>query len=96
MAQNIADNQNGIKQLPKQFSGRGEVRGFQFTLICKTEHAFLYEVQNGGHLPHYEVFLLKINIRFNCESYPTAKAFGIWAWTNREKKKALLKLFEIS
>jgi hypothetical protein len=83
------------KQLPEQFTGRGEVKGFEFTLICKTNRGFLYEVHDGGINPHYEVFERKINKRFNCESYPTAKAFGIWAWTFRSKEEALKKLKSI-
>jgi len=65
-----------IKPLPTRFAGRGEVKGFEFSLVSKTNWGFLYEVRDGGHTPHYEVFRRKINKRFNCESYPTAMAFG--------------------
>lgn len=83
---------NTLKQLPQQFSGTGEVRGFNFTLICKTERGFLYEVCSNGLSPYFEVFKRKINNRFGCISYPTAKAFGIWAWTYRDKNSAINKL----
>ena len=81
-----------IKPLPKRFSGRGEVKGYDFTLICKTEYGFLYEVTSDSINPHYEVFHRKINKRFGCESYPTSKAFGIWAWTYRNRQWAIAKL----
>jgi hypothetical protein len=81
-----------IKPLPTQFSGTGEVRGYEFAQICKTDRGFLYEVRLDGIITHYEVFELKINNRFMCESYPTSKAFGIWAWTYRKKNDALGKL----
>jgi hypothetical protein len=83
---------NQIKNLPEQFVGRGEVRGFEFIQISKTNRGFCYEVSSNGIITHYEVFRRKINKRFNCESYPTAKSFGLWAWTYRTKEEALNKL----
>jgi hypothetical protein len=84
-----------IKQLEEKFTGRGEVRGFQFAQICKTDRAFCYEVRTNGIITHYEVFNRKINNRFGCESYPTANAFGIWAWTYTCLGKALKKMKSI-
>lgn len=81
-----------FKKLPVQFSGIGEVKGYEFTQISTTYSGFCYEVNISGTITHYEVFNRKINTRFNCESYPTSKAFGIWAWTCRTKEKAIEKL----
>jgi len=81
-----------IRQLPEQFSGTGEVRGYDFVLICKTSKALCYKVSIDGISVHYEVFRLKINNRFACESYPTSKAFGIWAFTYKCLGKAIQKL----
>lgn len=81
-----------IKQLHEQFSGTGEVRDYEFGLVCKTNRGFCYKVTIDGITVHYEVFRRKINKRFACESYPTSKAFGIWAWTYRCLTKALKKL----
>ncbi len=78
-----------IKSLSKKFIGRGEVRGFQFAQIFKTERAFCYQVHINGVISHYEVFRRKINHQYGCESYPTAKAFSIWAWTFTCLGKAL-------
>jgi hypothetical protein len=50
-----------IKPLPKKFAGRGEVKGFEFSLVRKTKWGFLYEVRLDGIITHYEVFLRKIN-----------------------------------
>ncbi len=81
-----------IKLLPEKFIGRGEVRGIQFAQICKTERAFCYGVSINGVITHYEVFKRKINLQFGCESYPTAKAFGLWAYTYTCLGKALGKM----
>jgi hypothetical protein len=81
-----------IKPLPKKFAGKGEVKGYYFTLICKTKWGFCYEVSYNGIITHYEVFRRKINKRFGCESYPSSKSFGIWAWTFKSKEKAIRKL----
>lgn len=67
-----------FKPLPKQFHGMGEVKGYLFTQIRQTNKAFIYEVSSGDS-KYYEVFLRKENRRFACVSYPSSKAFGIWA-----------------
>ncbi len=80
-----------MKPLEIEFIGRGEVKGFKFRQISATDRAFLYEVSPTNTNVHYEVFKLKINKRFNCISYPTSKAFGVYAWSymsfERAKKK---------
>jgi hypothetical protein len=81
-----------IKQIPGLFSGKREVKGYEFALICKTVRGFCYEVRLNGTITHYEVFRLKINYRWSCISYPTSKAFGIWAWTHKCLEDALRKL----
>jgi hypothetical protein len=52
-----------IKSLPKNFVGRGEVRGYEFSLVSKTKWGFCYEVDLNGIITHYEVCLRKINKR---------------------------------
>jgi len=84
-----------IKQLPKKIAGRGEVKGYEFTLVSKTKWGFCYEVTGSGIKPHYEVFRRKINKWFGCESYPTSKSFGISAWTYNSKEKAIRKLYSL-
>ena len=79
-----------IKPLAKFFIGRGEVKGFKFTQISKTDKVFLYEVSTGD-LICYEVFKKRQNMRFGCVSYPTSKAFGIWAWTLMDFNDAIQK-----
>ena len=85
----------GIKPLPTQFPGRGEVKGYDFTQISKTDKVFLYEVSQSG-TKHYEVFKKKLNHRFACVSYPTSKAFGIWAWTRMSLKSAIKKFDQLN
>jgi hypothetical protein len=84
-----------IKPLPKKFVGRGEVKGFEFSLVSKTKWGFCHEVRQDGIITHYEVFRRKINKRFGSESYPSAKSFGYWAWTFKTKEKAIRKLYSL-
>jgi hypothetical protein len=77
-----------MKELEKEFTGRGQVKGFKFTQMDQTNKGFMYEVLADGQI-HYEVFKRVLNTRYECISYPTDKAFGLWAWTTRDKNKAL-------
>ena len=85
----------GITPLKKYFEGRGEVKGYLFSQISKTDKAFIYEV-SSGNTKHYEVFKRILNKRFACESYPTSKAFGIWAWTHMTIEAAIKKFDELN
>jgi len=69
-----------MKELQEKFIGRGQVKGFIFTLENKSEKAFIFKVDTGSSV-HYEVFKRKENKKFNCISYPSDKAFGYWAWS---------------
>lgn len=71
-----------IKELEKEFIGKGQVRGFKFTQIKKNEHAYIYKVNQDGVI-RYEVFQRRVNTRFNCITYPSNRAFGVWAKTTR-------------
>lgn len=84
-----------FKYLSKVFIGRGEVKGFKFTQLGMTDKAFLYQVDTGDTIL-YEVFEKRINRRFACVSYPTSKAFGIWAWTYSNLDKAWQKFKELN
>lgn len=76
-----------IMELDTSFIGRGQVKGFKFTQISLTYHGFLYEVNTGDRI-YYEVFKKCVNRRFARISYPTNKAFGIWAWTTPDRNRA--------
>jgi len=84
-----------MKELRKEFSGNGEVRGYKFTQISQTSRAFIYEVSFGDGR-HYEVFKKRLNSRFGCFSYPTSKSFGIWAWTYDKLEKAIEKFNQLN
>ncbi len=84
-----------MKELKEYFSGRGQVKDYVFNQISKTKHAFLYEVKNNDAI-HYEVFKRKENKLYECISYPTDKAFGIWAWTCMSLERAEDKFKEIN
>lgn len=83
-----------MKELKEYFSGRGQVGGYVFNQISKTKHAYIYEVKGSGAI-HYEVFKRRENTMYDCVSYPTYKAFGIWAWTTGTIKRANEILKEI-
>jgi len=84
-----------IKTLKTKFEGRGEVKGYLFTLLGMTNRAFLYEVSSKNS-KHYEIFKKVINKRFACVSYPTSKVFGIWAFTYMNLKYAIKKYNELN
>lgn len=79
-----------IKELPTEFKGIGEVRGFFFTQIRATERGYLYSVKYCGAV-WYEVFQRKVN-QFDGVSYPKSKSFGKWAWSYMSLERALNKL----
>jgi hypothetical protein len=85
-----------MRPLRIEFTGRGEAKGFAFKQIRKTGRAYLYEVRHSeGATPHYEVFKHKENTQYGNVSYPTSKAFGIWAWGASTIDKANLKFNQI-
>jgi hypothetical protein len=76
-----------MQDLKLSFLGKGQVKGFIFTQKNKSEKAYLYEVNTGNSI-HYEVFKKRINKQFNCISYPSDKAFGLWAWSCTKLERA--------
>ncbi|MFD1314224.1 hypothetical protein [Namhaeicola litoreus] len=84
-----------MKELPIHFIGQGEVRGYEFTQISKTDQAFIYEV-NSCSSKYYEVFKKRLNKRFGTVSYPTSRGFGIWAWTYMSLERAERKFNELN
>lgn len=84
-------NMEAIKELREQFTGIGQVRGFEFTQVERSPYAYIYEVNTGVSI-YYEVFKRKENTRYNCISYPSDKSFGMWAWTFHNKKDAESKM----
>lgn len=82
-----------MRPLPKEFKGRGEVKGYTFRQVVKEPHGYIYEVDGGKR---YEVFKHKENTRFNLVRYPRSQHFGKWAYTTPSFKRAmeLLKKWE--
>lgn len=83
-----------MKNLSKEFIGIGAVRGFVFMQLKATDEAYLYQVNDKGKI-HYEVFKKRINERFGNVSYPSTKAFGVWAWCIRDYQQAITKFNEL-
>ena len=86
-----------MRELPTEFVGTGEVRGFVFRQVSRTMFGYIYEVRvPGKEGGHYEVFRRMENARFGCVSYPKSKSFGAWAWCcdSLAKARERLKGFE--
>jgi hypothetical protein len=86
-----------MKELYKEFEGRGEVSGYMFRQLFESEKAFMYVLtyKETGNI-HYEVFERRINQQFDCVSYPKSNSFGIWAWCIKDFNKALLVFSQLN
>ena len=94
-----------LKLLEKEFTGIGEVKGFNFTQVYSSEFAYIYKVE--GDSTNYEVFERKntpVGIDFKnhiysktefSETYPKSNSFGKWAWTFKNMYDAGDKAEEI-
>lgn len=82
-----------MKQLELKFEGKGEVRGYEFEQLMKSEKGYLYQLKDKDGNIHHEVFRYKENKQFDCVSYPKSNSFGVWAWCVKEYNKAV-ELFE--
>lgn len=88
-----------MKELDTQFAGRGEVRGYTFTQVNQSPHAYIYKKQDDT-TTRYEVFERKENVNpewgINQVSFPSSKAFGIWAWQYNTYEEARQKFDELN
>ena len=84
-----------MKLLEKEFLGKGEVRGFEFKQVQKSNTAYVYEV-NSGTTIYYEVFRRVVNTKRQKEVYPLAKHFSIWAWTQMNYESAKRKFNQLN
>lgn len=56
----------------------------------QTDYKAILSVLNDTPITkHYEVFKRRENTMYNVVSYPTDKAFGIWAWTTESLDRAI-------
>ncbi len=83
-----------MKLLEKEFIGRGEVRGFEFKQVQKSNTAYIYEVNSGSSI-YYEVFRRVVNTKRQKEVYPLAKHFSIWAWAHMNYEDAKRKFNQL-
>jgi hypothetical protein len=84
-----------LRQLKKDFDGKGEVKGYHFKQIAKSRYGYIYLV-TGGTEPRYEVFEHKVNARRSIVRYPNANAFGNWAFTEFDLPSAKKRLKTLS
>ena len=85
-----------MKQLQKQFEGRGEVKGYSFNQLFATDKAYIYALSDENGISHYEVFKHVENTQFNCISYPRSNSFGIWAWCTKSIERAMDKFNQLN
>lgn len=80
------------KLIGKEFTGRGEVKGFLYTQVASSDNAYMYKVSHGPAI-WFEVFKRKVNTAFglNAEAYPRSKSFGKWAWSFSKQALAIEK-----
>ncbi|MGQ7869958.1 hypothetical protein [Sunxiuqinia sp. sy24] len=83
-----------IELLPKQFFGKGEVKGFCFEQVLASPNAYLYKVLIA-YETYYDTFSRRVDTRFGKEYYPKSNAFGYSAWTYRSFDAAFIKFKEI-
>jgi hypothetical protein len=96
-----------IKELVKEFTGVGEVKGFIFRQVEFTQQAYTYEVSCGNKL-YYEVFKrIKSPVCIDFEKriysdtefkekYPNSNKFGKTAFTFKNKIDAINKMLDIT
>jgi hypothetical protein len=84
-----------MRQLEVNFTGKGQVKGFIFTQIKKSDYAYIYKVDTGFSI-HYEVFKHKENNHYECVSYPSDKGFGLWAYSFTKIESACDKFDELN
>lgn len=88
-----------VRKLKTKFTGRGEVRGFEFMQLSRCGNACLYEVTQPEGAKHYEVFIIQIKqipkSKDFYEAYPTSNRFGVNAWTYYDFETAQDKYNEI-
>ena len=75
-------------KLSKSFKGRGEVKGYFYEQLRRDGDYAVYSVDKGHH---YEVIRIRFNNRFNTETYPSSKRFGIDGFTYLTLCKAYKK-----
>jgi hypothetical protein len=80
-----------LKELPLEFIGRGEVKGFLFIQIERSDYGYLYKVTQPEGPIHYEVFRRIEDHRFGRISYPGSKSYSFYAWTYRTFSEAINK-----
>ena len=85
-----------MRGLRKEFIGKGEVKGDSFKMIKESDKAYLFARTNKSGVTHYEVFKRVENTRFGVVSYPTSKAFGLWAWSIFSKSQAEQKFLALN
>jgi hypothetical protein len=85
-----------MKELQKQFSGIGQVKGYDFNQITATPYGYIYIKTSLEGSNTFEVFKRLENPLYNVVSYPTDKAFGKWAWAVGTLERANEVLAEIT
>jgi len=65
-----------MKELGKEI----KTAGFKYIQVFADTSWYIYSQHLAGQEVGYIVFRRKENTKFNCVSFPSDKAFGVWAW----------------
>jgi hypothetical protein len=84
-----------ILELEKEFTGKGEMKGWKFKQIMQYDKAYIYQIILGSCV-YYEVFKKKAKSNSIKYCYPTSKAFDIWTWSRNTLEKAIGKFNELN
>src|SRR5690606_5062146 len=89
-------NQTQYRELPLEFEGIGEVKGYLFRQVYFKKDWYVYQVSRENETSHFEVFKRQESLmsknpfaKENYISYPKSNAFGVWAWTANNVEHAI-------
>ncbi len=95
-----------LEKLEKVFSGKGEVRGYEFTQIRDCRGAYMYiKTHIDSNVQNYEVIRkivvpkiiweTKEKTGHYKETYPRSNRFGVDAWNFADLESATIKMNQI-
>ena len=90
--------EKNLEPLPEKIAGRGEVKGFEFNLIKRSDKVAIYSVKVSPKSKNlfYEVFLRVGSLMYGKEYYPRSSNFSSYAKStpSLERAEELFKFFE--
>ena len=90
-------------KIPKEYKGRGDQKGWQFTLIDRRDDIALYEKKNASGVSRYDLMLVsrykadvyikeRLVAKEGAECLPSSGQWGSRGWTFFKKSDAVAKM----